>query len=162
MLKKLAFLSLSLFLTGTTLSVAHEDHKHGKENAKHDHDHDHEVGPSGGRILHNVEPHAEFFVNKDNKVEIRFINDKNKVIDFNPTNLSVTTGTRKNPVKMTFVKLGDKLISEQSLPEGNNNPTVVQIKTTPDAKVATEKFNLNLSKCPHTGHPEYALGDHDH
>lgn len=162
MIKKIATLTFGLFLGSIALAPAHEDHKH-KHDEKHaDHDHKHEalVGPTGGRILHGVEPHAEFFVNKDNKVEIRFINDDNKVIDFTPTNVSVTTGTRKNPVKMTFVKQGNKLVSEQTIPSGNNNPTVVQIKTSADARVVSEKFNLNLDKCPETGHPEYALGEH--
>jgi hypothetical protein len=33
---------------------------------------------------------------------------------------------------------------------------VVQIKVTPDAKTVTEKFNLNLEKCPTCKYQEYA------
>jgi len=158
---KNALAIMSILLTTALAGFADDKHKH-----DHDHDHDHkheaEVGPTGGRVLHKIEPHAEFFVNKDKKVEIRFIDDNNKVIAPSGQLVKVTTGTRKNPTQLTFVKDGNKLISEQVLPEGNDNPTVVQIRANEKARAVTEKFNLNLNKCPHTGHPEYALGEHDH
>lgn len=157
---KSTILTLGLLVASLSFSNA-ADKKH-----DHDHDHDHkheaEVGPTGGRILHEVDPHAEFFVNKDKKIEIRFLNDKDKVVAPTTQVVTVTTGTRKKPVKLTFVKDGEKLVSEQTIPDGNNNPTVVQIRSNAEAKAVTEKFNLNLDKCPTSGHPEYALGDHSH
>lgn len=48
------------------------------------------------------------------------------------------------------------LISDKAVPEGNDLPTVVQIKATPDAKAVTEKFNLNLAQCPTCENKEYA------
>lgn len=130
---------------------------------KHDHDHGHgKPGPTGGRILHEVEPHAEFYVTDDKKVEIRFLDDDLKIIAPADQVVSVTTGERKKPTKLTFVKDGDKLISEQTLPEGQNNPTVVQIRKNADAKAVTIKFNLNLATHPGSNDKEYALGDHDH
>jgi len=127
--------------------------------------HDHtkkQAGPTGGRLITEVEPHAEFFVNKDKKIEIRFVDDDNKVIAPAGQTVSVVMGDRTAPTKMTFALEGDKLISDVTIPEGNEQPTVLQIKVTPDAKAVTEKFNLNLSDCPECDYKEYAcICDHE-
>jgi len=131
-----------------TVNAAEED--------KHDHDHEAKAGPTGGKLITEVEPHVEFFVNKENKVEIRFIDDDMKVVAPGEQVISVILGDRSSPTKLTFTKDGDKLISDKAIPEGENLPTVVQIKTTPDAKAVTEKFNLNLAQCPTCKNKEYA------
>ena len=125
---------------------------------KDDHDHEHETkaGPTGGKLITEVEPHVEFFVNKDNKVEIRFIDDDMKVVARGEQVISVTLDDRSAPTKLSFTKEGNMLISDKAIPEGENLPTVVQIKTTPDAKSVTEKFNLNLEQCPTCKNKEYA------
>lgn len=136
------------------------------EKGKHDHDHDHEhivAGPSGGRLFTSVEPHAEFFVNKENKIEIRFIDDDNEPVAPAGQTVSVIMGERSAPTRIAFTKEGDKLVADKTIPEGNNLPTVVQIKTNADAKTVTEKFNLNLSDCPTCKYKEYAcICEHDH
>ncbi len=141
----------------------HKDHEHKEKDHDHDHDHEAKAGPSGGKLITEVEPHAEFFVNKENKVEIRFVDDDMKVVAPGEQVVSVILGDRSAPTRMTFAKDGDKLISDVAVPEGNNHPTVVQIKTTADAKTVTEKFTLNLSNCPSCDNKEYAcICDHDH
>lgn len=130
-----------------TLSSAEEKHKH---------DHAAKAGPTGGRLITAVEPHVEFFVTKAKKVEIRFVDDDNKVVLPADQTVKVTLGERSKPTKLTFTKEGDKLVSDQTVPEGNEHPTVVQIKTDAKAKSITEKFNLNLSKCPTCEFAEYA------
>ncbi|HEY5894629.1 MAG TPA: hypothetical protein VIT91_15515 [Chthoniobacterales bacterium] len=122
-------------------------------------DHSHEkkkAGPNGGRIIKVVEPNAEFFVAADRKVQITFLGTDGKAIAPAAQIVTVTAGDRSAPVKLTFIKSGDVLISEQALPEGDGFPTVVQIKATPEAKAAVEKFNLSLSKCPECKLDEYA------
>ncbi len=155
---KFTLITLTLAALGLTLTVG------AAEKEKHDHDHDHaKAGPTGGKLITEVEPHAEFFVNKDNKVEIRFVDDDMKVIAPGEQVVTVTLGDRSAPTKLSFTKEGDKLISDKVVPEGNNLPTVVQIKTTADAKSVTEKFNLNLADCPECKHKEYACTcDHEH
>jgi hypothetical protein len=125
---------------------------------KHDHDHDHaaQAGPTGGKLITEVEPHVEFFVNAEKKVEIRFISDDMKVVAPAEQVITVILGDRTAPTTLTFTKDGDKLISDKAVPEGNDLPTVVQIKTTPDAKAVNEKFNLNLAQCPTCSNKEYA------
>lgn len=136
---------------------------------KHDHDHDHDhahaakAGPTGGRLLTEVEPHAEFLVTKDKKVEIRFVGDDNKVVAPAAQVVTVTLGQRSKPTKLTFTKDGDKLVSDKTVPEGNDYPTVVEIKADAKAKPVRARFNLNLTQCPTCVHAEYACTcDHGH
>jgi len=138
---KTPILTLIAILALATVLPAHEKH---------------EAGPNGGRILTKVEPHAEFFVMADRKVQITFLSEDGKAIAPAAQSVTVTAGDRSAPTKLTFVKSGDVLISEQPLPGGNDFPTVVQIKDTPEAKAVAEKFNLNLSECPGCKLKEYA------
>lgn len=122
-------------------------------------DHDHakkEAGPNGGRILTAVEPHAEFFVTTDRKVQITFLGENGKAIAPADQVVTVTAGERSAPTKLAFAKSGTVLLSEKPLPEGTAFPAVVQIKVTPDARTVVEKFNLNLAKCPECKLAEYA------
>lgn len=123
---------------------------------KHDHEHAAKAGPTGGKLITEVEPHAEFFVNKDKKVEIRFVGEDNKVVAPAAQVVTVTLGDRSKPTKLSFTKDGDKLISDKAVPEGNDYPTVVQIKADAKAKPVNAKFNLNLNKCPTCSNAEYA------
>ena len=132
---------------------------------KHEHDHDHKIkaGPTGGRLITKVEPHAEFFVTKDKKIEIRFIDDHNKVVAPVGQIVTVTMGDRKAPTKIAFTRAGDKLVSDRIIPDGEKLPTVVQIQVAKDAKALTEKFNLDLAHCSECKHDEYACTcDHAH
>jgi len=139
-------LTVAIAILTSLAAHAGKDHSHEKKVA----------GPNGGRILTSIEPHAEFLVTADRKVQITFIDDAFKPIPPAGQVVTVTTGERSAPVKMSFTKTGDTLVSEQTVPEGNNFPVVVQIKTTPDAKASVEKFTLNLSNCPDCKYAEYA------
>ncbi|MCB1228715.1 MAG: hypothetical protein KDN19_00520 [Verrucomicrobiae bacterium] len=151
----------------------HADHDHEHEEAQveaHDHDHDHEdhghghdhshqggvAGPNGGRVITSVEPHVEFLVTDDRKVKLTFLDEDLKPIPAAEQTATVFAGERTAPVKLGFVPDGDQLVSDQSLPEGNDFPTVVQLKMAPEAKPVIEKFNLNLSLCPTCDYREYA------
>lgn len=48
------------------------------------------------------------------------------------------------------------LVSTTALPEGNNLPAVLRIKTGADAKPVTIRVQLNLADCGECAHPEYA------
>jgi len=136
-------------------------------NKKTDSDHGHshakkEAGPNGGRLLVALEPHAEFLVTADRKVQITFLDRNDKPVAPAEQVVMVTAGQRSSPTKLAFVRSGDVLVSNVALPAGNDFPTVVQIKLTPTAKWVTEKFNLNLSKCPDCANAEYACTCDDH
>ena len=132
---------------------------------KHDHTHEKkEAGPNGGRIITSTNPHYEFFVTPERKVKITFLGEDNKAIPAKDQIVTATSGDRSAPTKLTFTKDGDSLISDKALPEGNNNPPIIlQVKSSPDAKSVTEKFNANLAICPECKHAEYACTcEHEH
>ena len=147
-MKLKSLLTIATFALGLAFNATAED--------KHDHDHAAKAGPTGGKLITEVEPHVEFFVNKEKKVEIRFIDDANKVVAPGEQTITVTLGERSKPTKLTFTKVGDKLVSDKTVPEGNDYPTVVQIKTDAKAKPINARFNLNMSKCPTCSNAEYA------
>ena len=93
---------------------------------------------------------------KDGKVEVRFVDDDNKVVAPGEQIVTVTLGDRSAPTRLSFTKNGDKLVSDKTLPPGNDLPTVVQIKARAGEKTVTEKFNLNLEQCPTCKNKEYA------
>jgi hypothetical protein len=149
-------ISILTFITAMVLALpalGAEDHTHEKK----------EAGPNGGRVLTAIHPHAEFFVTADRKVRITFLGEDGKAIAPAAQTVTVTAGERSAPTKLTFIKSGEALVSEQPLPGGKDFPTVVQIKDTPEAKAVAEKFNLNLSPCPGCKLAEYAcICSHSH
>jgi hypothetical protein len=153
----------------------HEEHGDEGEHDEHDehddgeHDHSEKIaGPNGGRVITAVEPHAEFLVTDDRKVQITFLTDDNKPQAATGQTVSVIAGDRTNPTKLAFAASGDALLSDIALPAGNDFPAVVQIKTSADAKAVIDRFNINLSDCPTCEYKEYACicahddDDHDH
>src|SRR6266481_6204750 len=145
-LSKLAS-TLAIVATFTLPAFAAEKEKHEHGAVK--------VGPTNGRLITAVEPHVEFLVTKDKKIEIRFVDDSNKVVAPGTQEITVTLGERAKPTKLTFTKEGDKLVSSGPVPEGNDLPTVVQIREKAGAKAVNEKFNLDLNKCPTCENAEY-------
>lgn len=116
--------------------------------------------PNGGRIISKVTPHAEFLLTPEKKVEIRFL-EAGKVVAPTTQVVTVTMGDRAKPTKLAFAKDGDKLVSDKPVPEGDNLPVVLQIAPKEGEKAVSEKFNLNLSKCPECKLTEYACAcDH--
>ncbi|MEM8955408.1 MAG: hypothetical protein AAGD22_14740 [Verrucomicrobiota bacterium] len=129
---------------------AEHGHDHGHSH-EHGHDHDHSParkGPNGGKLFFSLEPHAEFLVTKDRKVQITFVDDSDKIIPVTDQTVNVIAGDRANPTKLTFTKSGDVLLSDAPLPDGDNFPAVVQFKPSPDAKVVIERLNVSLSDYP--------------
>lgn len=115
-----------------------------------------ETGPNKGRLITSVTPHAEFFVTKERKVQITFVGEDGKTVAPADQVVTVTAGDRAAPTKLTFTKTGNVLLSDAVLPAGNDFPTVVQIKATPEAKPVYARFNLNMSVCGECNNAEYA------
>ena len=136
---------IALILSSLTLATAAEKIK----------------APNGGRIVDTVTPHAEFLVTPEKKVEIRFVDDTGKVVAPADQVVTVTMGDRAAPTKLAFTKDGDKLVSDKTIPEGKELPVVLQIKVTANSKAVSEKFSLNMAKCPTCSNAEYACScDH--
>jgi hypothetical protein len=138
---------------------AEEGHQHAEEGHQHhedDHAHAKKAGPNGGRVLTNVEPHAEFFVTDNRKVRITFVDDDFKPIAAGAQVISVIAGDRQNPVNLSFATEGNSLISDKPLPEGKDFPVVVMIKADKESDEVTAKFQCNLHDCPTCDYKEYA------
>lgn len=112
--------------------------------------------PNGGRVLTRVEPHAEFLLTADRRVQITFVDDDGRIVAPADQVVTVFTGERLSPTRLSFKKSGNTLISDGVVPAGDGFATVVQIKSSPDGATVTEKFNLVLSTCGECSLKEYA------
>lgn len=134
----------------------HKDHDHDKKG--HHHHGEDLKAPNGGRILHEVEPHAEFFITKDRKVQITFI-EKGEGAN---TVLAIG-GKRSKPTKFTFEKTkSGAFLSKEKLPEGKLVPIILTFKGENKYQKRV-RFNVDMSQCPTCDFLEYACTcDHDH
>jgi len=152
----------------------HEGHDHGEHADHEEHDHGpdgkegkgHELkesGPNGGRVLTEVEPHLEFLLLPDHKVQITALTDDFKATAIGDQIVTVTGGDRSAPADLKFAKQGDVLVSDTAFPKGEKLPVIVQIQTGSDAEPVFARFALNLVDCPECPNKEYAcVCDHDH
>jgi len=111
----LSVLSVAFVLSSATAAEKKHnpsDHTHEKRDA----------GPNGGRIIATVHPRAEFFVTADRKVQITFLDAAGQAIAPAEQVVTVTTGDRSAPTKLTFAKTGNTLLSTAALPAGNCRP----------------------------------------
>jgi hypothetical protein len=145
-MKSIALNLLTALAFAVPAFAAEKEHKHEKK----------EAGPNGGRVLTAVEPHLEFLVTKDRKVEIIALTDDLKATKLTGQVIAVTAGDRSKPTKLEFKEEGGKLVSSNTLPAGNDYPVSVSIKPGASGKAVYEKFNLNLEKCPTCKYLEYA------
>jgi hypothetical protein len=121
-----------------------------------------EAGPRKGRILAVGEPKAEFFVEADKTISIKFYDKENKVVAPAAQTVTATVDAKGTKSKLEFEKKGDALVSKTKIPEGDANPVVVQVKTTADAKPQNFRFKLDLGQCGGCPNPEYACTCEDH
>ncbi|MDQ8184167.1 hypothetical protein [Pelagicoccus sp. SDUM812002] len=135
-----------------------------------DHEHDFEA-PNGGRLVTNVEPHAEIYVADDGEVKVTFLSDHGEVIPPAKQLITLVGGDRMDPIRTNFEKIGESFVSEEKLPMGKAIPLVVQFQEEPGGKTYRERFQLNMSSCPTCKYKEYACtcheeetsaGDHGH
>lgn len=115
-----------------------------------------EAGPNGGRLLTAVNPHVEFFVTKERRIQFTFLDEHDKPTAPAAQTVTVTTGSRAAPTVLSFSRQGTVLLSDAPLPAGNNLPAVIQLKPAPDAPEVVVKFNINLATCGECQHAEYA------
>lgn len=128
--------------------------------AQHEGEHHDLVPPNGGRIVKTVEPHLEIFVADDGAVKVTFLDDSGHALAPADQQVSLIGGDRMNPVRLSFLREGEALVSDKKLPMGQSIPIVVQIKESADGEVVRERFNLNMGSCPTCEYKEYACACH--
>lgn len=115
-----------------------------------------EAGPKGGRILGKTDPKAEFFVEKDRTVSIRFYDSSGKIAA--PAGQMATVIADKPGQKQTL-QLETKesaLTSKSPLPEGDGYNLVVQLRQTAEAKPQNFRFKYEAHTCGGCQRAEYA------
>lgn len=162
---KLRFLIPTLLIPFAFADEKDHDHKEVEEHAGPDHGHEIKA-PNGGRVLHDVVPHAEFFITKERKVQITFLDDQGKPLADDAASLRAIGGERAKPTKFTFEKTKHGFLSKEKLPEGNLVPIVLMFKGSEGKAVKPIKFNVNMEECPTCDFLEYACTcdheGHDH
>jgi hypothetical protein len=157
---KLRYLIPTLLIPFAFADEKEHDHKAADKHAEH---HDHEIkAPNGGRVLHDVIPHAEFFITKERLVQITFLDDEGKPLADDAATVKAIGGERAKPTKFTFEKTKHGFLSKEKLPEGNLVPIVLMFKDSEGKAAKPIKFNVNMEQCPTCDFLEYACTcDHD-
>ena len=114
------------------------------------------AGPNGGRLMKNIDPYFEFFLMKDRKIKITFLNKNGKIIPPKKQQIMLVGGNRSSPTKLSFSKKENFLISNDSIPKKKNFPLVLLIKANPEADPVIERFILDSSDCRTCDYKEYA------
>ncbi|MFZ9935532.1 MAG: hypothetical protein ACO3JG_00580 [Luteolibacter sp.] len=150
---KLKLTTTLLFaLIASPLTFAGNDHDHDHDHGTKEH-HQHEdhvtQGPNGGHVIESKAGFSfEVTVDKERKARIVFLDKENKAVALGAQSISGIAGERSAPTKLAFAKGTDKdanvLISDKALPAGAHVPMILMIKTAPDAKAVTERFELHL------------------
>jgi hypothetical protein len=125
------------------------------------------AGPKGGKMLNEDAPRAEFFVEKDHTVTLRFYGADMKPVPATTQSAVVYADAKSGRAKLEFEKKGDTLVSKTPLPEGDGYNVMVQLKSSPDAKAQNFKVGYHTEKCDKCKMAEYACicppGEkHDH
>ena len=145
-LKLTTTLLLALFASPLAFAADDHDHDHGDG---HHHEENVNKGPNGGHVIESKAGFSfEVTVDKERKARIIFLDKDNKAVALGEQSISGIAGERSAPTKLAFAKGkdadADVLISDKALPAGAHVPLILMIKTAPDAKTVTERFELHL------------------
>lgn len=121
------------------------------------HGHKHESGgPKGGRLLESTDPHAEFYVEKDNTVIVTFYDDALTPVAATDQSVTVIAEVNGEKTQLEFEKNGDVLVSKGKLPEAEGLNLVVQFRQSAESKPINFRFALEKGICGMCNRAEYA------
>jgi hypothetical protein len=113
-------------------------------------------GPQGGKLLENEAPRAEFFVNAERKVEVRFYDATLKVVPSGEQVVNVIAEAPTGKARLNLQRAGDVLTSAEALPAGDGYLIVVQIKANPAGKTQNFRITYHAELCGDCQRAEYA------
>lgn len=113
-------------------------------------------GPRGGKLLDHTTPRAEFFVNAERKVEVRFYDAALKVVPPGEQVVNIIAEAPSGKARLSMQRAGDALISAEALPEGDGYLIVVQIKADPAGKTQNFRITYHAELCGECQRAEYA------
>ncbi|HMP75332.1 MAG TPA: hypothetical protein PKE12_03450 [Kiritimatiellia bacterium] len=114
------------------------------------------AGPKGGKLLENDAPRAEFFVNADRKVEVRFYDADLRLLAPAEQRVTVIAEAPTGKTQLALVKEGDALVSATPLPEGDGYRIVVRIQSAPEARTQNFRITYHAEQCGGCNLAEYA------
>jgi hypothetical protein len=116
-----------------------------------------EAGPKGGRLLETEPQKAEFFVNKDRKVEITFYDSALKPVAPAEQVIAITAEPKSGRAKLDLEKTATGFVSKQALPEADEAyRVVVQVREKAGSSPKNFRVDLNLETCGECKLAEYA------
>jgi hypothetical protein len=144
---KLTTIILTMF--ASSIAFAADDHDHSKETPEEHHEHEENVtsGPNGGHVIASKAGFSfEVTVDKERKARVVFLDKDNNPVALESQTITGIAGERSAPTKLVFAKGSDAnaFVSDKPLPAGAHIPMILMIKTAPDAKAVTERFELHL------------------
>lgn len=113
-------------------------------------------GPKGGRLLEANGQKAEFFVTKDQKIEITFYDAALKPVAPGEHVVAITAEPKAGRTKVDLEKTATGYVSKAPVPEGTPYRVVVQLRAKPDAKPQNFRVDLDLANCGGCKRLEYA------
>lgn len=113
-------------------------------------------GPKGGRLLESQPLRAEFFVNRDRKVEITFYDAALKPVAPTAQVVSVIVEAKDGRKPLDFQRNASGFVSGASLPAGEPYRVVVQIREKPDARPQNFRVQYDQEVCGGCNRAEYA------
>jgi len=136
-------------LCASPLAFAADDHHSKKSDEGHQHEDNVSKGPNRGHVIQSKAGFSiEVTVDKERKARVIFLDKENKAVALGEQSITGIAGERSAPTKLAFTKGKDAdanvLIAEKPLPAGAHVPIILTIKTAPDAKAVTERFELHL------------------
>jgi hypothetical protein len=112
-------------------------------------------GPQGGKVIEVTSGHAEFFVQPDRKIAVRFYGQDMKPQPLGAQVIKVTAQT-PTPASLEFEKVDSAFISKTTLPAGDGYMLVLQIKADATAKPQNYRIKLDMGMCSGCQKNEYA------
>ena len=148
---KLKLTTAILALFASPLAFAADDHDHSKESAEEHQEHGENAskGPNGGHVIQSKAGFSiEVTVDKERKTRVIFLDKENRTVALGGQSITGIAGERSAPTKLAFAAGKDVdanvLIADKALPAGAHVPIILMIKTAPEAKAVTERFELHL------------------
>lgn len=115
------------------------------------------AGPKGGRLLEAEPQKAEFFVNKDRRVEITFYDAALKPVAPTEQVVAITAEPKSGRTKLDLEKTPTGFVSKEPLPAAKEAyRVVVQVREKSGAAPKNFRVDLNLETCGECKHAEYA------
>ena len=119
------------------------------------------AGPTGGKLLDNTAPRAEFFIGADRRVTVTFYDAQLKPVPASGQVIAVTAEPKSGKVTLTMEAKDGAFVSTGALPEGEGYNLIVQVKAAADATPQNFRLVLDLGECGGCKLKEYAcICDH--